>query len=84
MHGDDDVAVIVDEAREGAEQVDFVAEFLAEFARERGGGRFAGFDLTAGKLPFQREVLVRGCCATSTWPAASSMTAATTRRASWV
>ena len=59
-HFDDDVAVVVGEAREGTDDEDVAAEFFAEFADERVIGRLAGLDFAAGEFPFQREVLVRG------------------------
>lgn len=59
-HLDDDGAVVVREAREGADDLGGAAEFLAEFAEECGLGGLTGLNLAAGKFPFQREVLVRG------------------------
>ena len=58
-HCNDDVAVVVREAREGAKNGDFATEFFAELAGESGFGGLAGLDLAAGKFPFEREVFVR-------------------------
>ncbi len=54
------VAVVVDEAREGANDEGVAAEFLAEFAEQSGFRRLAGLELAAGEFPFEREVFVRG------------------------
>lgn len=59
-HLDDNVAVIVGEARQRADDGDIAAEFLTEFAGECGLGGFARLDLAAGKFPLEREVLVGG------------------------
>ena len=48
----------MNEAGKCAGDEDLAAEFLAEFADERRFREFAGLDFTAGKLPFQGEVLV--------------------------
>jgi hypothetical protein len=54
------VAVVVDEAREGANDEGVAVEFLAEFAEQSGFRRLAGLELAAGEFPFEREVFVRG------------------------
>ena len=51
-HLDDDGAVVVREAREGAEDGDFATKLLAELADEGGFGGLAGLDLAAGEFPF--------------------------------
>lgn len=48
------------EGGQGAEPLDFDAEFLAELADQGGHGGFVRLDFSAGEFPFQREVLVRG------------------------
>jgi len=59
-HRDHNGAVVVVETRERAEDFNGDAELLADFAGEGSLGGFPGFDLAAGKLPLEREVLVRG------------------------
>ena len=59
-HRNDDGAVVVREARQGAREDEVAAEFLADFAEERGLRCLTGFDLAAGKFPLEGEVLVRG------------------------
>lgn len=39
---------------------DGATQFLVEFTQERGGGCFAGFDLSSGKLPLESEVFIGG------------------------
>jgi len=58
-HFDDDCAVVVREAGQGAEIGQFASEFLADFPQEGGDGVFGGLDLAAGKFPLQGEVFVR-------------------------
>lgn len=57
-HLDDDAAVVVDEGQEGVADDDLATEFLAQLAGEGGFGRLTGFNLAAGKLPFQGEVFL--------------------------
>ena len=58
-HRDDNGAIVVNEGREGAGDRHFAPELFADFA-DNGGARFlTGFDLPAGKFPFQGHELVR-------------------------
>ena len=56
---DPQVAVVVEDGREGADDGGVAAEFLAEFAAQGGFRGLAGFDFAAGEFPLEREVFVR-------------------------
>ena len=48
------------EARQCAPHGYLTTKFFADFADDGGGGILPGFDLAAGKFPFERQVLVGG------------------------
>ena len=58
-HLDDDGLIVMQKDRQRARETDFAAEFLADFPHDGRRRILTGFDLAAGKLPFQRQVLVR-------------------------
>lgn len=58
-HLNDDGAVVVDEAGEGARDDHGAAELFLDFPHDGVRGDFAGLDFATGEFPFQREKLVR-------------------------
>jgi len=55
----DGFSVSVGEPRQGLGDDEFTAKLLAQFTDDCGLGGFAGFDLAAGELPLEWQVLVR-------------------------
>lgn len=58
-HFDDDVAIVMRETGQGAEDDDGTTEFFANFPNEGGFRDLVGLDFSAGEFPLQRQMLVR-------------------------